>query len=317
VAIALDSTGEGHAGHDDLTTASGVTTRPTTVPDAPGATVDDRAVLRASLSARPAFPAGIVAARFPVEIVRFEQAVAEALTLAGICDDPLPLETLHERVPAMFLHAMPAITDITVRSTPGLQDAYEELVRYLARDVLGYDVVFEDNPPLRLHFPAPRTDGRGLPNHGDIFSGDPVEQINCWLPLGRLETTNTLRYASWELSQRALLRYAESIGFERKELGRSRTRFLEFLRADCELLDDYRPLQLSYGEVALCDARLLHGVAENLESGTRVSIDFRLLAVPDWHRQVDRFDQGQLAPCYPWQEPHKGRFYDNRTAFEL
>ncbi len=284
--------------------------------------------LRTALERPPSVPTGVTTVRFPTAPLDFEGEIGRALVAAGMVDDPFPLETLHERVKADFRRAMPAITGTpTMRSAPGLGRAYLDLVSYLAREVLGFDVVFQDNPSLRFHFPLPMTDGfrsadgRILSHHWDILSGDPIEQINCWLPVGPSHGTNTLQYVSWELSQRLLMDFASSVGFDRKALGSSRTRFFEYLCADPSLQDevlaDCRPLNMAYGEVALFDARLLHGTAENVERHTRISIDFRLLAVDAWEAQMVRFERGQLAPCYPWQEPRKGGFYDDRTAFQL
>src|SRR4029453_11166797 len=135
----------------------------------------------------------------------------------------------------------------TSHTAPELQEAYLRLVRYLAREVLGFDVVFQDNPSLRFHFPLPMTDGfrgpdgRILSHHWDVLSGDPIEQINCWLPLTRSSGSNTLQYVDWELSQRVLLRFAEGLGFERQQLGQSRVRFFEYLCADPALQHEILP----------------------------------------------------------------------------
>ena len=129
------------------------------------------------------------------------------------------------------------------------------------------------------------------------------------------------QYAPWDLSQQILVRFAAGLGFDLKQLGQSRVRFFDYLCADpalqADVLSSCRPLEIDYGEVAMFDARLLHATEENSEATTRISLDFRLLSIPAWEKQVERFEENQIAPCYPWQEPHKGRFYDTRTAFEL
>ncbi len=273
-------------------------------------------------------PGGLRCVRFPTDAIDFDAEIASALVAAGMTDEPLPLETLHERVRPEFLEAMPTITGTpTMRSAPGLQRVYEALVKHLAVEVLGHDVVFQDNPSLRFHFPVPMSDGFRaadgtiLSHHWDILSGDPIEQINCWLPLGRAVASTTLQHSSWDVSHRALMRFAATVDFDRREFGRSRTRFFEYLCAheelQRELMADWRPLDMDHGEVVLFDARLLHGTAENVEPYTRISIDFRLLGLDAWEAQVERFERGELAPCYPWQEPRKGSFYDERTAYEL
>jgi hypothetical protein len=265
---------------------------------------------------------------YPTDRIDFRGAVARAVASSGMADDPLPLETLHERVRPQFLHAMPAMTGTpTMHTAPELQMAYLSLVRFLARDVLGHDVVFQDNPSLRFHFPLPMTDGfrapdgRILSHHWDVLSGDPIEQINCWLPLTCCQGSNAMQVAPWDLSQRVILRFADDLGLDLKQFGDSRMRFFDYLCADPALQDEVlstcRPLEIDYGDVALFDARLLHGTEENVEPTTRISIDFRLLSVDAWEKQVQRFERGQLAHCYPWQEPLKGHFYDARTAFEL
>lgn len=284
--------------------------------------------LHARLARKPGLPEGLCRSNFPTDRVDFRGAVARAVMASGMSDEPLPLETLHGRVRPQFYRAMPAMTGTpTMHTAPELQDAYLSLVQYLAREVLGFDVVFQDNPSLRFHFPLPMTDGfrapdgRILSHHWDILSGDPIEQINCWLPLTRCGGSNTMQYAPWGLSQQVLLRFATGLDFDLKQLGQSRMRFFDYLCADptlqAEVLSSCRPLEIDYGEVAMFDARLLHATEENSEATTRISLDFRLLSIPAWEKQVERFQQGQIAPCYPWQEPLKGRFYDARSAFEL
>jgi ectoine hydroxylase-related dioxygenase (phytanoyl-CoA dioxygenase family) len=245
-----------------------------------------------------------------------------------MADDPLPLETLHERVRPEFLRNMHALQGLlSTQTSPELRTAYRRLVQYLAHEVLGYDVVFEEHPSFRFHFPLPLGDefrvsgGMVLAHHSDVLYGDSPQQINCWVPVTHCRGTNAPQCAPWELSQSVLLRFAAALGFDQKVFGESRLRFFEYLRADVALQDELftrcRPLEIDYGEVAMFDARLVHATAENTEHATRMSFDFRLLSIPTWEKQVERFARGLLTPWYPGWVPWKGSHYSAQTAFEL
>ena len=244
--------------------------------------------------------------------------MARALRENGVIEEPLPFESFHHRVrqecvlPLQELAGAPSI-----QANPSVREAYLRLVRFLARDVLRFDVVFEANPFLRFHVPAPMplryrgNDGRLLAHHNDILVGDSYDQINCWLPLTRCRGTAAFHMSTLERSQSLLLRFAADRGLDATTFVGSRALFYERLAMDRAFRDEVvascLPIEIDYGEVVVFDSRVLHATTENTEDLTRISIDFRLAPVPAYER---RATAGGTAPL-------KGAFYDERTAFEI
>jgi hypothetical protein len=264
----------------------------------------------------------------PVERIDLRGAVARAIAAVGMADEPLPLETLHERVRPEFrrnMHEMPGL--LSTQSTAELGNAYRQLIQYLAHEVLGYDVVFEELALLRFHFPMPLGDqlrvpsGRVVSHHADVLFGDSLQQINCWLPLTRCRGNNALQCASWERSQSVLLGFAAELGFDQQVFGEGRLRFFEYLRDHIDLQDalfmECRPLEIDYGEVAMFDARMIHATAENTEKTTRMSFDFRLLSLPAWEERVERLGPNQPGSWFPGGVRGRGSEFAAQTAFAL
>ncbi len=279
-----------------------------------------------ALASPPNIPDGLLVTRYPEERIGLRLILTTLLKELGLCDEPEPLETLHERLrPEQMLAGQSLLNGPTIQSEPLLRSAYRALVSFIARNVVGTDVVFEANPPLRFHFPMPMSDrlrapdGRMLTHHSDVMGGDPIDQINGWLPLTDCDLSATLLYVPFEASRAALESFARELESPEK-LATSRYRFFEELsRRESvrePILDASRPLAMSHGEVALFDARLIHGTAENVEATTRVSIDFRLLPVtvydklvPEWTAHHGRSSR--------WAKPLMGEFYDESPAYEV
>lgn len=280
------------------------------------------------LEREPCLTDGLSLIAYTPEVTDIRAQIAAALIDLGITSEPLPFETLHERVrpedqqPGQGLLGAP-----TIQNDPAIRDSYLKLVRWLAREVLGFDVVFEANPPIRFHWPMQMPDrfrspeGTLLCHHSDIMGGDPIEQLNGWLPLTDCRRTNALAYIPFIASQRLLIRFASRLGFDLRQLAQSRHRFYEELCTDGpfrkELLETAKPLEMDYGTVAIFDARLIHGTTENVEDATRVSIDFRLLPVTAYEVLARAWANGEKPPSSRWADPLKGGFYDERSAFEL
>jgi phytanoyl-CoA dioxygenase PhyH len=288
----------------------------------------DAASLATALEEDPSVPDGLAFVHYSSKLSDLRAHVAQGLVDRGICSEPLPLETLHLRIaPDQQQPGQGLIGAPTIQSEPALRDAYHALVGWLARHVLKFDVVFEANPPIRFHWPIPMPDrfrspdGTLLCHHSDIMGGDPLEQVNGWLPLTDCRSTNALQYVPFSRSLELLRRFAATLSFDFDELAQSRTRFYEELCADPGFRDDLlassMPLEIDYGTVAIFDARVIHGTAENNELTTRVSIDFRLLPVHVYDGLAKKWAAGDKSPNSRWQEPLKGGFYDESSAYEV
>jgi hypothetical protein len=284
-------------------------------------------LLRVALARESLVPNGLHRVPYPTDLIDIRGEVARALSEHGITMEPLPFESLHQCVPPKDQLPMGISGAPTIQTAAGVRKVYLELIRYLAREVLQFDVVFEANPPLRFHFPVPMPflfrsrKGMVLAHHSDTMVGDPFEQINCWFPLMSCRGTNTLQYASLEQSQKLLFCFAASLDFDARRYALSRARFFEELYSDQafqhEVVQNCEPLEIDYGEVALFDARLIHATAENVGGTTRVSIDFRLLPIEAYEVLTRRFEAGDKPPNPRWSNPLKGGFYDERSAYEL
>jgi hypothetical protein len=278
------------------------------------------------LSRRAVVPGGLRRVPIPVDRIDLRTDVALYFLDRGFAE-PLPFETLHLRVPEEVQRSMP-ISLGAVASSPELAQSYHALVRHLAREELGFDVVFEANPPLRIYFPGPLPDkyrsreGKLLAYHSDLLVSDYFESINCWLPLSRSQGTNALQCAPMEVSVQVLSRMAEHVGMDEVAFAYGRPAFFELLYADQALQDlvvsSCVPLPAKYGEVIMFDPRLVHGTADNLEDKTRISIDFRLLPLTAYEEAWARVGANQEAPRdFQGTLLKRGEFYDARTAFEL
>jgi hypothetical protein len=290
--------------------------------------VSDHVRLTTALNRDPSVPDGLLRIPFDSELIDIRAKIARTLIEHGVTAEPLPFETLHRRIePGHQQQGQGLAGAPTIQSEPALRKPYLKLVTWLAREVLKFDVVFEANPPLRFHWPMPMPDrfrspeGTLLCHHSDIMGGDPIEQLNGWLPLTTCRSTNALQYIPFTQSQVLLRRFAERFNLGIAELLQSRTRFYEELYANQpyrnELMQSALALEIDYGEVAIFDARLIHGTAENVEETTRVSIDFRLLPVSDYQVLAKAWAEGNKPPNSRWAEPLKGGFYDESSAYEL
>lgn len=278
------------------------------------------------LARRPIVPGALRRVPIPTDRIDLRTDVALYFLDRGFAE-PLPFETLHRRVPKGVQRRLPTMLS-AVAVSPELARSYHALVRHLAREELGFDVVFEANPPLRTYFPGPLLDryrsreGKLLSYHSDLLVSDYFESINCWLPLSRSEGTNALQCAPMEVSVRILTRMAEHVGMDEVAFAYGRNAFFELIYADQALQDlvvsSCVPLPARYGEVLMFDPRLVHGTADNLEDATRISIDFRLLPLTAYEQTWARIDANLESPRdFQGNLLRRGDFYDARTAFEL
>jgi hypothetical protein len=284
--------------------------------------------LRALLTREPVIPGGIRRVPYATDLIDIRGRVAEALRDNGVIEEPLPFEEFHRRVrPDRLLPLQELDGAPSVQAHPAVREAYHRLVSFVARDVLGFDVVFEANPFIRFHVPAPMPlryrgrNGRLLAHHNDILVGDPFEQVNCWLPLTRCRGTAAFHMSTLERSTPLLLRFAAARGLDATTFIGSRALFYEMLATDEafqeEVVAACVPLESDYGEVVVFDARVLHATTENTEDLTRISIDFRLVPLPAYDRRAAGLAQGATSPPPGGIAPLRGAFYDARTAFEL
>jgi hypothetical protein len=249
-----------------------------------------------------------------------------------LTEAPHPLGTLHRRV-APELQALTdgplskASTFVVPQTPAGVWNAYAELMGWVADEVLGTDLVFEASPSLRFHFPVPMPDayrspaGDILAQHSDTLLGDYFEQINGWLALSPCYGTGALAMASLEDSLALLEEFASGFDYDETTYFSSRQRFFRHMLEDERFAQRVRsacrPLELEPGELVLFDARTVHGTAENVEDGTRVSMDFRLLRVGDYDQILEaQRAEGVDARVWGGDAQLKGGYFHAHTVAE-
>jgi hypothetical protein len=273
-------------------------------------------------------PDGVRRVSFATDAIPIRERIVDALREGGIIDEPMPLESFHRRVRRERLAPLQELVDPpSVRGNPAIREQYHRLVKFVAREILHFDVVFEANPFLRFHVPARMPlryrsqDGKLLTHHNDVLVGDPFEQVNCWLPLTHCRGTGAFHISTLEESRPLLRRFAAGRGLDERTFIGSRPQFYEMLATDQAFQDEVvgicKPIEVDYGELVIFDPRVLHATTENFDEWTRISIDFRLIPLPTYEERAAQYQRlGQL-PGSGGPPPLKGAFYDERTAFEL
>lgn len=292
--------------------------------------------LQKELDLPPKLPQGRMDVAFDTSRFPFQQAIQAVLIEQGLVKTLAELHLIHQIVSEQDRQPDPVTHDS--RATKIVSEAftadtecrriYRSFVAYLARDVLGYDCVFQRCPTFRFHYPAKilpemrGPDGELLAYHYDPVFGDPIRQVNCWLPLTSAFGTNAMMVAEHTSSVEIFKEFCSKIEFDRSRLWKSRRLFFEQLRDHAEfrrrVIAACNPLVTNYGHIHLFDGRFLHGTAENTETVTRVSADFRLLSLADYEDMVATGGHSAVASSNDQNEGFvRGDFYDAKTAFEL
>src|SRR5262249_47203255 len=86
---------------------------------------------------------GLLIVQYPVDQIDVRGEVVRALFEQGVAAEPMPLETMHKRVGAEDkLPVQGLVGAPTIQADSRLRTAYQALIKYLAREVLQFDVVF-------------------------------------------------------------------------------------------------------------------------------------------------------------------------------
>jgi ectoine hydroxylase-related dioxygenase (phytanoyl-CoA dioxygenase family) len=115
---------------------------------------------------------------------------------------------------------------------------FDKFVKMLSEEVFRERLVYQAKPTLRVMFPNNRAVGGW---HRDRDYNHPIEEINIWVPITSALETNTI-----------------------------------WIETEFDL-EDYKPINVSYGELIIFDSNLKHGNKINQENKTRLSFDFRII----------------------------------------
>lgn len=181
------------------------------------------------------------------------------------CSD---LERLHEFVPehlkldrlvsveddqSTYLHKILYQIDPAFQSDSGIAHqtrdrgfirTYRSFVQFLRESVFNEALVYQRLPTMRVHLPENLSVGE---YHRDRDYYHPPEEINIWVPITQAEDTASIRIES--------------------AYGRG----------------DHSPVNTRNGQYVIFDSALQHGNKVNVESYTRVSLDFRVIPFSQYH----------------------------------
>ncbi len=134
---------------------------------------------------------------------------------------------------------------------------------------LGYDIVNDvvgselaANKSVNFSIQMPNDSTSKLSIHSDTFSGESEFQINLWVPLTNTRSTNSMFIFNPDFSRKVI----ENIGkYEKKGI----EHLLETNK------DEYKFLELKYGEALIFTPTCLHGNVVNTTNETRISFNCR------------------------------------------
>jgi len=124
------------------------------------------------------------------------------------------------------------------KKNSGFLNVFNEFVLNLSKDVFKEDLIYQRRPTLRVNFPNNKAVGGW---HRDREYSHPLEEINVWVPITKAVNTNAI----WIESE-----------FDK---------------------NDFKPIEVDYGQFIIFDSGLKHGNKLNVESKTRISFDFRVI----------------------------------------
>lgn len=244
------------------------------------------------LAAPSGVAGGIRHLRLPVEQLDLAAEVRRLLVAKNIVPREVPLQALHLHTPPEAQrpdeNGLNAITRAFYETDGAFQAKYLQVLRYLARDALPFEFLFQTTPTMRFHFPVRFVEsyrdegGRYLGHHNDGMLGHSVYEVNCWMPLTDCRGSAALQIAPLADSIALLQDFSAAFDHDADVFhSRGRTLFVERLLQDATFrqrtVSATRPADMQYGEILLFDSRCIHATEENTEGQTRISLDFRLI----------------------------------------
>jgi hypothetical protein len=275
-------------------------------------------------------PEGFQKNSYPLESFDLRPELIRLLIDKGFIEEPVSLEKLHlyiskENQRANEYDGLNKVSKAFYETSETYQGIYLKLVNYVATNILKFDFIFQTTPTIRFHFPNSfseirykSSDGTIMTHHNDAMLGHPFEEINCWLPLTECYGTNSLQLASLGESNRILNYFCQEFDFDAEIYhSQGRERFFDKLCADGEfkklVLTSVLPVKTVQGEVIFFDSRCIHTTAENVEDGTRISMDFRLIPLQVYESMTRTYKSaGRSGRLFA-----RGDVFSEKSAFEV
>ena len=132
----------------------------------------------------------------------------------------------------------------TIINENKFMDLYRWLINDLKKNLFDNNhIVYQKKPTLRVHLPNNVSTGS---YHRDSEYGHSKNEINFWLPLVDSKGTATIHIE------------------------------------DNFMSENYKPINVKYGEMIVFDSSLKHGTEINVENYTRVIFDFRIMKYSEY-----------------------------------
>lgn len=181
---------------------------------------------------------------------------------------------------------------------------YESLLKNaIGPKIAGGAFVFQSTPTIRFHFPNEQGFDWNPRFHTDIMLGHPPQEINLWLAVCGAKGSASMSIANMEDSV-ALL---ESLDLDFARLAEGVQHDPEIARRCADIAQS---VELEYGEILAFDSRCLHTTQFNRTNWTRISLDFRIVPIDDYHAmQMTYRGLGRRRMLF-----RQGDYYDARSS---
>lgn len=265
---------------------------------------------------------------YPTEMFDLGSEITNLLIEKGFISEAVPLEALHKYLkPEDMVPDDLDLNPVTKQfydTSERFRDIYFGLIKHISEKFFDYDFIFQEVPTIRFHPPVRFSEirrsntGLLLNYHTDSVLGHPLQEINCWLPVTKCYGNNALQVSSLENGIDALSQLSKEFDFDEEVF---HTQGREYMVSKMQTDDDYikfivdacQPVNMEYGEVIFFDPRCMHGTAENNESDTRISLDFRLIPLEAYNNLSRAYkSQGRSGRTFT-----RGDVYFSCSAKEL
>ena len=148
--------------------------------------------------------------------------------------------------------------------TSEFQSTYHDFSASLIKtDLTGYSII-QKTPTIRVQFPGTLS----VSFHTDEWYGHHPEARTLWVPITRLEPTNTLQFCFSDKDNKALKNQLKSDLFTLDQINE-----LVYTKSN--------PVIIGYGQCISFPATCHHGTMNSKEDSTRISFDFRFVKDSD------------------------------------
>ncbi len=183
-------------------------------------------------------------------------------------------EILSDREKNLDEHELNGVTRKFYEFDDKLQMLYVNFLTNVISPIFPNKIFYQKNPTFRFSFPQNK-DKFIKRYHSDIMLGHPPRELNIWINITDVFSTNSLRIMNLKKSL-SLLKKCD-MNFE---IFAERVQYDELFQK--ELKKNSCSLEMSYGYFTIFDSRCFHCTQQNRTDRTRVSMDIRIIQDTDF-----------------------------------